>query len=153
MKRTVFAAVALPLMLTACAAPGGKQESMGELTPLLTIPDAMCAAERIRCIDILITGTGSSAVIEDPGDTSFQGVNHVIFWRLPGSYTFAPDGIKISDASGPSNEFTCRRVLLARVWFCINRHTVGSSSDEKRYKYTIKVNGITNPRDPHVVNN
>jgi hypothetical protein len=124
---------------------------MGGITPMLTIPDAICNAERFRCINVQVTATGTA--IMDPGDAFFQGHNHVIFWTLPTGFTFPSDGISIADASGPSNEFTCRAALQGRVFFCVNRHSVGSSSDPKRYKYTIKVNEISASLDPHVVNN
>ena len=144
MNRFGLVVAALSAMLAACAGPTPRERAMDGM--MLTLPE-LCNGERFRCIQVDIQGNQ----IQDPGKAYFQAANHVILWTLPTGYTFPDDGITITTAS-PADEFTCRPSLQGRLFLCINRHTNAASSP-KEYKYKIKVNGIGNPLDPHIVNN
>jgi len=163
MVKSAGITAAMAMILTACASPGGTEQTAGSATSaLLTVPAAICNAERHRCVTVTVTPSSGSnpAKIDPVDDQYFQDDNHVVFWTLAGTYTFPNDGIKIVEVSPlpgvdvpPKGEFTCRPAFSGHVFFCINRHSVGSSATPKKYKYTIKVNGVAAPLDPFMVNN
>ena len=156
MKNPVFAVAALSLVLTACAAPGtrapgARDVQTGGITPEL-VTAGICNFPRFRCILVTLTDTAAGKEIVDPLKTAFQGGNHVIVWIPPQGFIFPNDGITINTAY-PGDEFTCFVAPGGNFFVCLNRHTVGSMADPREYKYTIKVQNVTKPSDPHIVNN
>jgi len=137
MKKSGCAAIALTLVLAACAGQPQTGRTFDQSPQLNQLLPSLCSLANHTCVPAI---TVSGTTIAPIADQHFYSANHLIIWTVATSgWQFPSDpAAAIAFKTNVGDEFTCRVGLQGALLLCFNRHSVTPA----KYVYQIR---LTNP--------